>query len=98
MAKGYRGTRNRLFKRANQAVVKAGEHAFSGRKQRKRDFRRLWIARINAALSAHDMKYSKFIAALKKSNIELDRKILADMAVNNKEAFDLVVSKVSSFK
>jgi large subunit ribosomal protein L20 len=94
LAKGYRGTRHYHFKRANEAVVRAGEHAFAGRRQRRRDFRRLWISRINAALSEEGIKYSRFIHALNKSNILLDRKNLAEMAVNDKESFKKIVEKV----
>ena len=93
LAKGYRGSRNRLFKRANEAVVRAGEHAFEGRKQRKRDFRRLWIARINSALSGENIQYSRFIEGLKKANINLDRKTLSEMAINNPSSFSEIVSK-----
>lgn len=97
-ASGYRMTRNRLFKRAAEAVKRAGEHSFAGRRQRRRDFRRLWIARINGALTGKDINYSRFIAGLKKANIELDRKTLAEMAVNDKEAFNKVVEMVKSAK
>lgn len=93
LAKGYRGTRSKLYKRANEAVVRAGEHAFAGRKKKKRDLRQLWITRINAALNPHDINYSRFIHGLKKANIELDRKILADLAVKDPKAFEEVVSK-----
>lgn len=94
LAKGYRGSRNRLFKRANEAVVRAGEHAFEGRKQRKRDFRRLWIARINAALSSQGIMYSRFINGLSKAKINLDRKALAEMAVNDPKGFESIVEQV----
>lgn len=94
MAKGYRMTRSRLYKRAAEAVVRAGEHAFAGRRQRRRDLRRLWITRINAALNPYGIKYSRFINALNKSNINLDRKTLAEMAVNDSEGFKKVVEKV----
>ena len=90
-AKGFRGTRNNLFRRANEAVMRAGRHAYIGRKRRKRDFRALWITRINAAVREHGISYSKFINALKKAEIELDRKILAELAVNNKEEFAKIV-------
>lgn len=91
LAKGYRGTRSRLFKRANEAVVRAGEHAFEGRKQRKRDMRRLWIVRISGALMAHDMKYSQFMHGLKTANINLNRKILSEMAIHDPKGFESVV-------
>lgn len=91
MAKGYRGSRHRLFKRANEAVLRAGKHAFEGRKQRRRDLRKLWIARISGALSDQGIKYSRFVNYLKKSNIELDRKQLAEMAVNDPKGFEKLV-------
>ncbi len=94
MTKGYRMSRNRLYKRATEAVVRAGEHAFAGRRQRRRDMRKLWIMRINAALTEHGIKYSRFIDALKKSNVELDRKTLSEMAVNDMAGFNKVVEKV----
>lgn len=93
-AKGYRGTRSKLFKRAKEAVIRASEHSFAGRKQRKRQMRRLWITRISAALNKHELNYSRFINGLQTANIELDRKILADMAVNEPSAFDSVVETV----
>ena len=86
-AKGYRGARSRLFKVAKQAVDKAGQYAYRDRRQRKRQFRALWIVRINAAAREHDMNYSRFIAGLKKAAIDLDRKVLADIAVNDKVTF-----------
>lgn len=95
LAKGYRGARNRLFKKANEAVMRAGEHAFHGRRKRRRDARRLWIIKINAALLPFNIKYSRFIDALQKSNIKLDRKSLADMAVNDAKAFEKVVNLCS---
>ncbi|HLC93449.1 MAG TPA: 50S ribosomal protein L20 [Patescibacteria group bacterium] len=94
LAKGYRGTRSKLFKRANEAVVRAGEHAFAGRRQRRRDLRRLWIMRINGALTSHEIKYSKFMDGLKKVKIELDRKNLSEMAINDEHAFKKVVERV----
>ncbi|KKS15933.1 MAG: 50S ribosomal protein L20 [candidate division WWE3 bacterium GW2011_GWA1_41_8] len=94
LAKGYRGTRSKLFKRAHEAVIRAGEHAFAGRRQRRRDMRRLWISRINGALTPHEIRYSLFIDGLKKANIELDRKTLSEMAVNDNPAFIKVVKTV----
>lgn len=93
--KGYRGTYNRLYKRAKEAFLHAGQYAYAGRKLRKRNFRRLWIMRINAALRQLDpgYKYSRFIHALKESEIELDRKILAELAVNHPQDFKTVVDK-----
>lgn len=92
-AKGYRGTRSKLFGRAHEAYLKAGEHAFAGRKLRKRDMRTLWIQRINAALTPFDISYSRFIKLLKDKKIELDRKILADIAVSDPKTFDAIVQK-----
>ena len=94
LAKGYRGTRNRLFKRANQAVVKSGEYAFAGRKQRRRDLRRLWIIRINGALSATGVKYSRFIKGLKDAKIDLNRKMLSEMAIHDPSSFEKVLDNV----
>jgi large subunit ribosomal protein L20 len=93
LAKGYRGTRSKLYRRANEAVLRSGEHAFAGRKKRRRDLRKLWITRINAGLKEHGINYSRFINMLSKSNIEIDRKILADLAANNPQAFKQVVTK-----
>jgi len=94
LAKGYRGTRNRLFKRANEAVVRAGEHAFEGRKQRKRNFRTLWISRLSSALSNMGINYSRFINGLNKAKITMDRKTLSEMAINDPKAFEIIVEKV----
>jgi large subunit ribosomal protein L20 len=96
LAKGYRGTRSKLYKRAHEAVRRADEHAFAGRKLRKRDLRRLWIVRINGALTPYDLNYSRFIEGLGKAKIELDRKTLAEMAVNDPKAFESVVKMVKS--
>lgn len=86
-AKGYRGRRKNVFRVAEQAVTKAGQYAYRDRKQRKRQFRALWIARINAAARENGMSYSRFINGLKKASIEIDRKVLADIAVFDKSAF-----------
>lgn len=86
-AKGYRGARSRVYRVAKQAVIKAAQYAYRDRRNKKRDFRALWIIRINAAARLHDMKYSTFMNGLKRSGIEIDRKVLADIAVNDKEAF-----------
>lgn len=94
LAKGYRGTRSKLFKRANEAVIRAGEHAFAGRRKKRRDLRRLWIARINGALTPHELNYSTFIKGLKNANIDLDRKVLSEMAIKEPSAFEEVVKKV----
>ena len=96
MAKGYRMTRHRLFKRANEAVLRAGQHAYIGRKLRKRDMRRLWIQRINAALSEYEISYSQFIHHLNQSKIELNRKILADLAVSDPNTFKVIVEKAKA--
>ncbi len=87
LAKGYWGAKSKHFKMANQAVMKSGAYAYTGRKLKKRDFRRLWITRISAACKLNGMNYSTFMNGLKKSNVAIDRKMLAEMAVNNKEAF-----------
>ena len=86
-AKGYRGRRKNVFRVAVQAVTKAGQYAYRDRRQRKRQFRTLWIARINAAAREHGLSYSRFINGLKLASIEIDRKVLADIAVFEKEAF-----------
>jgi len=95
-AKGYYGARSRVYRTAKQAVIKAGQYAYAGRKQRKRQFRSLWIIRINAAVREHGLSYSKFVNGLKNSGIEIDRKILADLAVNDKVAFASIVEKVKA--
>ncbi len=91
MARGYRGARSRRFRAANEALLKALRNATVDRKRRKRDFRRLWIQRINAAARQHGLNYSRFINGLKKAGIELDRKVLADMAVHDAEGFKELV-------
>ena len=92
-AKGYYGARSRNFKAAKDAVEKAGLYAYRDRRQKKRQFRRLWIIRINAAARQNGLSYSQFIAKLKAKGIDLDRKVLADLAMNNQEKFsDLVKS------
>ena len=93
-AKGYYGARSRTFKAAKDAVTKAGLYAYRDRRQRKRQFRRLWILRINAAARLHGLSYSAFIAGLKSKGIELNRKALADLAVNNPETFGELVSTI----
>jgi large subunit ribosomal protein L20 len=90
-AKGYYGTRNRLFKRANEAVMKAGVYAYRDRKARKRQFRRLWITRINAAARINGLPYGRFMQGLKLANVEVDRKMLADLAVHDGAAFAQIV-------
>ncbi len=86
-AKGYYGARSRVFRVAKQAVIKAGQYAYRDRRQRKRQFRQLWITRINAAARECGLSYSRFMDGLKKASIEIDRKVLADLAVRDKEAF-----------
>ncbi|WP_280563835.1 MULTISPECIES: 50S ribosomal protein L20 [unclassified Chromohalobacter] len=95
-AKGYYGARSRVFGVAKQAVIKAGQYAYRDRRQRKRQFRALWITRINAASRANGLSYSRFIAGLKKSGIEIDRKVLADLAVHEKSAFAAIVDKAKA--
>lgn len=92
-AKGYFGKKSKLFKVANQAVLKSGNYAYRDRRQKKRDFRKLWIARINAAARQNGMSYSRFMDGLKKSGIELDRKILSDIAITDPKAFTALVEK-----
>ena len=91
LAKGYRGTRSRLFKKANESVMKALFYARRDRRAKKREFRKLWIARINAASRANGMSYSRFIYGLNKANVIVDRKMLADLAVNDAAAFAKLV-------
>ena len=95
-AKGYYGARRKTFRSANQAVIKAGQYAYRDRRQRKRDFRSLWIVRINAAAREHGLSYSRFISGLKKANIEIDRKVLADLAVHDKGAFAQIAEKAKA--
>ena len=94
LTKGFRGTNNRLFKRANEALLHAGHYAYVGRKLRKRDMRKLWILRINAAIKEVDekMKYSRFINALKKANISLNRKMLSEIAIADFKTFKDIVT------
>ena len=96
LAKGYYGARSRVFRVAVQAVTKAGQYAYRDRRQRKRQFRQLWIARINAASRQNGLSYSRFINGLKKASIEIDRKILADIAVFDKAAFTVLVEKAKA--
>jgi len=93
MAKGFRMSKHRLLKAGKDAVLHAGEYAFAGRKNRKRDIRRLWITRINGALDDLNISYSVFINDLKKANIEVDRKILSDLVSNDPETFKAIVEK-----
>lgn len=93
MAKGYRGTKSKLYRSAKESVEKALQYSYVGRKRKKRDFRRLWIVRINAAARSHGMSYSQFMHGMKLAEIELDRKILADLAVKQPEAFEAIAGK-----
>ena len=93
LAKGYRGGRSRLFRTANEAVMKAMSNAYIGRKLKKRDFRQLWIARINAAARANGMNYSTMMNGLKKAGISINRKMLAEIAVSDATAFTALVEK-----
>ncbi len=90
-AKGYFGAKSKLYRTAREQVMKSGQYAYIGRKQKKRDFRALWITRINAACRINDISYSRFINGLKKANVTLNRKVLADMAVREPEAFAKLV-------
>ena len=96
LAKGYRGRRKNVYRIAKQAVMKAGQYAYRDRRQKKRQFRQLWIARINAASRENGLPYSKFMNGLKKALIEIDRKVLADLAVNEKAAFAAIVEKAKA--
>ncbi len=93
LAKGYRGTKSKLYRSAKESVERALNFAYTGRKLKKRDFRKLWIVRINAACRLNDLKYSQFVHGLNLAGIELDRKVLADMAVKQPEAFAAVASQ-----
>lgn len=96
LAKGYYGHRSRVYRNAKQAVIKASQYAYRDRKQKKRVFRVLWIARINAAARLNGITYSRFIAGLKKAAIELDRKVLSDIAVNDASAFAQLAEKAKA--
>lgn len=93
-AKGYFGSKHALFRTAKQAVIRSLQYSYVGRKRRKRDFRRLWIARINAACRSNGTNYSRFMSGLKKNNIEINRKILSEMAIHNPDDFKALVEKV----
>ncbi len=92
-AKGYYGARRKVFRVAKQAVIKAGQYAYRDRRARKREFRALWIARINAAARIHGMSYSRLINGLNKAGFEVDRKVLADIAVHDPDGFGVIVSQ-----
>ena len=95
-AKGYYGARSRSFKVAKQAVIKAGQYAYRDRRQRKRQFRALWIVRINAEARAHGLSYSRFVAGLKKAGVDVDRRVLADLAIHEKPAFAALAARAKT--
>ena len=95
LAKGYRGMRNSTFKKANEAVMKAGQHSYIDRKKKKRTFRALWITRLNAAVRAQGITYSRFINGLKNKNITLDRKALSELAIHEPKVFEQIVKTVA---
>lgn len=95
-AKGYYGARRKIYRVAKQAVIKAGQYSYRDRRQRKRDFRSLWITRINAAARTHGLSYSRFINGLKRAEVEIDRKVLADLAVHDKAAFKALAEKAQA--
>ena len=96
LAKGYRGAKSKLFRTANEAVMKSLVYSYIGRKQRKRDFRQLWIARINAAARMNGMSYSRFMNGLKRANIEINRKMLSEIAIADPAAFTALVEKAKA--
>ena len=96
LAKGYYGAKSKLFKTAKEAVMKSGQYAYVGRRQKKRDFRRLWITRISAAAKMNGMNYSTFMNGLKKAGISLNRKMLAELAVSDAAAFTALVEKAKA--
>ena len=96
LAKGYWGSKSKHFKMAKQAVMKSGNYAFAGRKMKKRDFRRLWITRISAAVAPYGLNHSKFMNGLKKAGIELNRKSLSEMAIHDAAAFAAIVEKAKA--
>ena len=95
LAKGYKGARSRTFRAANQAVIKAGQYAYRDRKQKKRQFRSLWIAKINAAARQNNISYSQLINNLKRSEININRKMLAELAVSNAENFSALIKSIT---
>ena len=95
-AKGYYGARSKLFKTAKQAVIKAGQYAYRDRRQRKRQFRALWITRINAAARMHGLSYSRLINGLNRAEIDIDRKVLADLAVHDSDAFGAIAEQAKA--
>ena len=95
-AKGFRGRRNNVYRIAKEAVMKAGQYQYRDRRARKREFRALWIARINAAVREHGLSYSVFMSGLKRAGIEIDRKVLADLAVHDKAAFTKIAEQAKN--
>jgi large subunit ribosomal protein L20 len=95
-AKGYYNARRKVFRAAKQAVIRAGQYAYRDRRQKKREFRALWIARINAAVRVHGLSYSRFINGLLKAGLEIDRKVLADLAIHDAAAFGAIVEKAKA--
>ncbi len=95
-AKGYYNARRKVYRAAKQAVIKAGQYAYRDRRQKKREFRALWIARINAAARLHGLSYSRLIAGLNKAGLEIDRKVLADIAVHDVEAFGAIAKQAQA--
>ena len=95
-AKGYRGARSKLYKTAKQAVIKAGQYAYRDRRQRKRQFRALWITRINAAARMHGLSYSRLINGMNRAEMEIDRKVLADIAVHDPDAFGVIAEQAKA--
>ena len=96
LAKGYYGSKSKLFKTAKQAVMKSGQYAYIGRKQKKRDFRKLWITRISAGCKANGMNYSTFINGLNKAGVELNRKMLSEIAISDPEAFTALTEQAKA--
>lgn len=96
LAKGYFGSKHKLFKTAKEAVMKSGNYAYIGRKQRKRDFRRLWITRISAAAKMNDMNYSTFMNGLKKAGIQMNRKMLSELAISDPKAFTVLTEQAKA--
>lgn len=96
LAKGYRGAKSKLFRTAKQAVMKSLVYAYTGRKLRKRDFRKLWITRISAAAKMNGINYSRFMNGLKKANIDMNRKMLSEIAINDPAAFTSLVEKAKA--
>ena len=98
LAKGYKGARSKVYRVAKQAVIKAGQYAYIGRKQRKRQFRSLWITKITAAARLNNMSYSQLMNQLKTADININRKMLADLAMNNAESFSAIVNSIANQK